>query len=60
MNCQVFSLVALDDVLWLLIGSMVGIALKHRFGRDLFNDGAPDDTRFRIPSNVIADLECFH
>jgi hypothetical protein len=59
-NRQVFGFVALDDVLRPLFRSVVGVTLKSRVRSDFFDDGSGYDARFRIPSNVVADLEWFH
>jgi len=54
---QVISLVALDQILRLFFRSVDCVSLKGDFGGNSFPDGSPNAARFRVPFNVIANLE---
>jgi len=56
-NCDVIGFVALDEILRLFFGSVVGVAFEFHFGNDFLHDGAANSTCFRVPLDVIATLE---
>jgi hypothetical protein len=51
------GLVALDEILWLLLGSVSFVALEGNLLGHLFLNRSPDPARFRVPFNVIAAFE---
>ena len=54
---QMISLVALDQILRLFLRSVDRVSLKGDLGGNSFLDGSPNPARFRVPFNVIANLE---
>ena len=57
MNCHVIGFVALDDILRLFFGSVVGVAFEFHFGNDFLHDRAANSTCFRVPFDVVATFE---
>ena len=57
MNCDVIGFVALDEVLRLFLGSVVGVAFEFHFGNDFLYDSAANSTCFRVPFDVVATFE---
>ena len=57
MNCDVIGFIALDEILRLFFGGVVGIALEFHVGNHFLYNGAADPACFRIPSYVIAAFE---
>ena len=49
--------VALDQVPRLFFRGVDGVPLEGDFGDDFFLDRAPDSACFRVPLNLIANLE---
>lgn len=53
--------IAFDEILGLLFGGVVGVALERLIGNDLPHDSAANSTCFRIPFDVITAFErCRH
>ena len=57
MNCDVIGFIALDEILGLLFGGVVGVALEFHVGNHFLYDSAADPACFRIPGYVIAAFE---
>lgn len=57
MNCDVICFIALDEILGLLFGGVVGVALEFHVGNQFLYDSAGDPACFRIPGDVIASFE---
>ena len=57
MNCDVIGFIALDEILGLFFGGVVGVALERHIGNDFLRDGAANSTCFRIPFDVITAFE---
>ncbi len=58
MNCEVIGFIALNEILGLFFGGVVGVAFDFHIGNDLLDDSAADPACFRIPCDVIAAFEC--
>lgn len=56
---DVIGLIALDQVMWLFLGSVVGVALELRVGRYFLEDDSADAARFGVLAHMVADFECF-
>ena len=56
-NCNVIGFVTLDDVLRLVLRSMVQIAFEANVGDNLLNDHATNSSAFRVPFNLVTALE---
>jgi hypothetical protein len=54
---HVVGLVALDDLLRLLFGSVPLVAFESEFGNHFFLDRSSDPTSFRVPLDMVATLE---
>src|SRR5438132_6813933 len=54
---EVVGLVALDDVLRLVFGSVPLVALEGDLGGHFLLNGSADPSRFRIPLNMISSPE---
>lgn len=57
MNCDVIGFIALDEILGLFFGGVVGVALERHIGNDFLHDSAANSTCFRIPFDVITAFE---
>lgn len=49
--------IAFDEILGLLFGGVVGVALEFHVGNHFLYDSAADPAYFRIPGYVIAAFE---
>jgi hypothetical protein len=58
-NCDVIGFIALDEILRLFFGGVVGIALEFHVRNHFLYNGAADLACFRIPFDVIAAFERF-
>jgi hypothetical protein len=56
-NCNVIGFVTLDDVLRLVLRSMVQIAYEAKVGTNLLNDHATSSSSFRLSFNLVTALE---
>ncbi len=59
MNCDVIGFIAFDEILGLLFGGVVGVALEFHVGNDFPYDSAADSAGFRIPGYLITAFERF-
>jgi hypothetical protein len=57
MHCDVIGLVASDFVLRIVTGGMMHVAFIVDVSRMHFNNDAANPARFRVPANVISNLE---
>lgn len=57
MNCDVIGFIAFDEILGLLFGGVVGVALERHIGDNFPHDSAANSTCFRIPFDVITAFE---
>jgi hypothetical protein len=57
MHCDVIGLVASDFVLRIVTGGMMHMAFIVDVSRMHFNNDAANPACFRVPANVISDLE---
>lgn len=57
MNRDVIAFIALDEILGLFFGGVVGVALPFHIGDHFLYDSAAHPACFRIPSYVIAAFE---
>ena len=57
MNCDVIGFIAFDEILGLLFGGVVGVALEFHVGKHFLYDSAADSACFRIPGYMIAGFE---
>ena len=51
-------LIALDEVLWFVLCSVVDIAFQSHVGNNFLRDDSPHSARFRVPFNMVAAFEC--
>ena len=56
MNGDVLGFIAFDEILRLVFGGVVGVALERHIGNHFLYDSAADAVCFRIPGCVIAVL----
>ncbi len=57
---DMIGFVALDLILWLILGRVNLVPLKLDFGCNHLADRSAHVTSLRIPTDVIADLEVFY
>ena len=58
-NCEVFSFVTLDEILWRFTRGVMHVPFEFHVGSDLLDDDSANPTSLGIPSHVITDFECF-
>jgi hypothetical protein len=56
-NSDVIGFIALDEILGLFFGGVVGVAFERHIGNDFLHDSAANSTCFRIPFDVITAFE---
>jgi hypothetical protein len=54
---QMHGLVAFDQILGLFFRSVDDVPFERDFRRNLFLDGSPNPARFKIPLDMVSDLE---